>query len=90
MRNSCEGVVESQAITWFAQGCWHGSMLWQRLQRKMPSTLAETIKTADMYALGDPTQPSLMPAEPRRDYSAQDGAGTYRRSDHQDYCNKRR
>jgi hypothetical protein len=31
MRNSCEGVVESQAITWFAQGCRHGSMLWQRL-----------------------------------------------------------
>ena len=28
LRNSCEGVVESQAIAWFAQGCRHGSMLW--------------------------------------------------------------
>ena len=52
MRNSCEGAIESQAITWFAQGCRHGTMLWQR---EMPTTLAETIKIADMYALGDPT-----------------------------------
>ena len=64
MRNSCEGVVESQAISWFAQGCRHGSMLWQRLQREMPTTLADTIKIADMYALGDPLQPALQPAEP--------------------------
>ena len=35
LRNSCEGVVEAQAISWFAQGCRHGSMLWQRLQRDM-------------------------------------------------------
>jgi hypothetical protein len=59
MRNSCEGVVETQAITWFAQGCQHGTMLWQRLQREMPATLAETIKIADSYALCDPTQPLL-------------------------------
>jgi hypothetical protein len=50
-----------QAITWFAQGCRHGTMLRQRLQRDMPTTLAETIKIADSYALGDPTHPSLMP-----------------------------
>lgn len=56
----------------------------------MPSTLAEAIKIADMYALGDPTQPSLMPAELRRDNPAQDGVGTYRRNDRQDYHNKRR
>ena len=31
MRNSCEGVIESQAIAWFAQGCRHGSVLWKRL-----------------------------------------------------------
>jgi hypothetical protein len=55
------------AITWFAQGCRHGTMLWQRLQREMPETLAETIRIADSYALGDPMQPSLMPDEPRRD-----------------------
>ena len=28
VRNSCEGVVEAQAISWFADGCRHGSMLW--------------------------------------------------------------
>ena len=28
LRNTCEGVIESQAIAWFAQGCKHGSMLW--------------------------------------------------------------
>ena len=47
IRNSCEGVIESQAIAWFAQGCRHGTMLWQRLQREMPATLAETIKIVD-------------------------------------------
>ena len=31
MRNSCEGVIEQQAISWFAQGCRHDSMLWQKL-----------------------------------------------------------
>ena len=30
----------------------------------MPTTLAKTIKIADMYALGDPLQPALQPAEP--------------------------
>jgi hypothetical protein len=34
-------------------------MLWQKLQRDMPATLAETIKIADSYALGDPLQPTL-------------------------------
>src|SRR3954468_9092051 len=50
LRNSCEGVIESQAIAWFAQGCRYGSVLWQRLQRDMPTTLAETIRIADSYA----------------------------------------
>ena len=31
LRNSCEGVIESQAIAWFAQGCRYASVLWQRL-----------------------------------------------------------
>ena len=59
VRNSCEGVIEAQAIAWFADGCRYGSMLWQRLQRDMPKTLAETIRIADSYALGDPMQPLL-------------------------------
>jgi hypothetical protein len=28
MRNSREGVVDTQAIMWFAQGCQHRTMLW--------------------------------------------------------------
>jgi hypothetical protein len=59
LRNSCEGVVEQQAIMWFAHGCRHGTMLWQKLQREILATLAETIKIADSYALGDPMQPTL-------------------------------
>jgi hypothetical protein len=62
MRNSCEGVIETQVIMWFAQGCRHGTMLWQRLQRNMPATLAETIKIANSYALGDPMQSTLASA----------------------------
>jgi hypothetical protein len=34
-------------------------MLWQKLHREMLATLAEMIKIADSYALGDPMQPSL-------------------------------
>jgi hypothetical protein len=34
-------------------------MLWQKLQREMPATLAKRIKIADSYALGDPSQPKL-------------------------------
>ena len=33
LRNTCKGVIESQAIAWFAQGCRQGIMLWQKLQR---------------------------------------------------------
>ena len=90
IRNSCEGVIESQAITWFAQGCRHGTMLWQRFQREMPATLAETIKIADMYALGDPTHPMLTSVEPSKAYPANDGVRSYRRNDRQDPGNKRR
>ena len=89
MRNTCEGVVEAQAISWFAQGCRHGSMLWQRLQREMPVSLAETIKIEDSYALGDPTQPTLV-AEPTSRYPVNDGAGQFRRNDHQDFRNNKR
>ena len=82
MRNSCEGVIESQAISWFAQGCRHGSMLWQKLQRDMPTTLADTIKIADMYALGDPMQPTIA-AEPV--VRANVGSGSYQPRPVQDF-----
>src|SRR3954471_25025489 len=38
-RNSCEGVEDSQAIRWFANGCRHGSTLWQRLRRAMRTVM---------------------------------------------------
>ena len=75
MRNSCEGVIESQAIAWFAQGCRYGSELWMKLQRKMPITLAEMIRIADSYALGDPTQPRTASNESNEEYYQRDGAG---------------
>lgn len=90
LRNSCERIVESHAIAWFAQGCRHGSLLWQKLQREMPATLSEMIKIVDMYALGDPTQPLLMSAEPQREQPTYNPAGAFRRNDHQDHRNKRR
>ena len=87
MRNSCVGVDESQAISWFAQGCRHGTMLWQRLQREMQPSLAETIRIADMYALGDPSQPTLDSVEPSRKQQGNQGP---RRGDRSDYRYKRR
>src|SRR4051812_47195060 len=51
LRNSCERVIESQAIAWFAQGCRYASVLWQRLQRDMPTTWAETIRIADLMGI---------------------------------------
>jgi hypothetical protein len=90
LRNSCEGVVEQQAIMWFAQGCRHGTMLWQKLQREMPTTLAKTIKIADSYALGDPLQPTLASqgqGQSQRNNNNAGGSGQFYRPDNR---NKRR
>ncbi|XP_024310615.1 uncharacterized protein LOC104584890 isoform X2 [Brachypodium distachyon] len=65
-------------------------MLWQKLQREMPATLSEMTRIADMYTLGDPTHPSLMPAELQREQPIYNSAGAFRRNDHQDHRNKRR
>jgi hypothetical protein len=61
---------------WFAQGCRHSTMLWQRLQRDMPATLVETIKLADSCALGDPMQPLLASAGQGQSQRNNSGAGT--------------
>src|SRR3954469_25162792 len=90
MRNSCEGVIESQAIAWFAQGCRHGSVLWQMLQRDMPASLAETIRIADSYALGDPTQPLLMSSDGMTETQIYNAAGSQRRQVRAEYRSKRR
>jgi hypothetical protein len=90
MRNSCKGVVETQAVMWFAQGCRHGTMLWQRLLRDMLATLSETIKIADSYALGDPMQPTLASSgqgQSQRNNSGAGASGQFYRPDNQ---NKRR
>src|SRR3954468_20109177 len=49
----------------------------------MPTTLAETIRIADSYALGDPTQPELMSADHRehQDQYARDATGSSRRNE---------
>jgi hypothetical protein len=90
LHNSCEGVVEQQAIMWFAQGCRHGTMLWQKLQREMLTMLAETMKIVDSYALGDPLQPTLTSQGQglsQRNNNNADGSGQFYRPDNQ---NKRR
>ena len=88
LRNSCEGVEEGQAIGWFATGCRHGSVLWQRLQRDMPATLADTVWIADSYALGDPIQPASQ--EPTSSQQVNEGARPSRRPDRQDFRQKRK
>ena len=56
----------------------------------MPATLAETIRVADSYALGDPTQPLLNSVDPSKKYPSNNVAGPSRRNDRQDLGNKRR
>src|SRR4051812_4045690 len=90
MRNFCKGVIESQAIAWFAQGCRHGSVLWQRLRRDMPASLAETIWIADSCVLGDPTQPLLMSADGMTETRIYDDVGSQRRQERSEYRSKRR
>ena len=53
----------------------------------MPSTLAETIKIADMYALGDPMQPTLTSVEPANRTNV--GSESYQQGPVQDFRNKR-
>jgi hypothetical protein len=65
-------------------------MLWQKLQREMPATLAKTIKIADSYALGDPMQPTLDSqgqGQTQRNNNNAGGSGQFYRPDNQ---NKRR
>jgi hypothetical protein len=90
LRNSCEGVVEQQAIMWFAHGSRHGTMLWQNLQREMPATLAETIKIAYSYALGDPMQSTLDSQGQGQTQRYNNNAGGSGQSYRPDNRNKRR
>ena len=69
-RNSCEGVHEIQAISFFMAGCRPNTMLWHKLRRSDPKTMAALMAIADKYALAEeagqvPAELSL--AAPRRD-----------------------
>ena len=53
LRNSCEGVHEVQAISYFVNGCREGSMLHHKLLRTEPATLGHMLKIADKYVMAD-------------------------------------
>ena len=53
MRNSCEGVHEIQAINFFMAGCRPNTMLWHKLRRSEPKSMAALMAIADKYALAE-------------------------------------
>ena len=53
MRNSCEGVHEIQAINFFMAGCRPNTMLWHKLRRSDPKTMAALMAIADKYVLAE-------------------------------------
>ncbi|KAK1628555.1 hypothetical protein QYE76_002870 [Lolium multiflorum] len=70
MRNSCEGVHEIQAVGFFMAGCRPNTMLWHKLHRSDPKTMAALMAIADKYALADGTSSTpaeISPAPSRRD-----------------------
>ncbi|KAK1617033.1 hypothetical protein QYE76_022550 [Lolium multiflorum] len=70
MRNSCEGVHEIQAVGFFMAGCRPNTMLWHKLRRSEPKTMAALMAIADKYALADGTSSTpaeISPAPSRRD-----------------------
>ncbi|KAK1687132.1 hypothetical protein QYE76_047980 [Lolium multiflorum] len=70
MRNSCEGVHEIQAVGFFMAGCRQNTMLWHKLHRSDPKTMAALMAIADKYALADGTSSTpaeISPAPSRRD-----------------------
>ncbi|KAK1649163.1 hypothetical protein QYE76_066968 [Lolium multiflorum] len=70
MRNSCEGVHEIQAVGFFMAGCRPNTMLWHKLRRSDPKTMAALMAIADKYALAEEasnTPAEISPAPSRRD-----------------------
>ncbi|KAK1681506.1 hypothetical protein QYE76_042354 [Lolium multiflorum] len=69
MRNSCEGVHEIQAISFFMGGCRPNTMLWHKLRCSKPKTMAALMAIAD-YALAEEAGKApaeAAPAPSRRD-----------------------
>ena len=70
MRNSCEGVHEIQAISFFMAGCRPNTMLWHKLRRSDLKTMAALMAIADKYTLAEEAGQGMVnnsPAAPRRD-----------------------
>jgi hypothetical protein len=53
LHNSCEGVGEEQAIGYFMDGCWEGTLLKHKLHRTKPKTMVDFVAIADKYASAD-------------------------------------
>ncbi|KAK1685229.1 hypothetical protein QYE76_046077 [Lolium multiflorum] len=71
MRNSCEGVHEIQAISFFMGGCRPNTMLWHKLRRSEPKSMAALMAIADKYALAEEAGKATAdpaPAPSRRDH----------------------
>src|SRR4051812_47019743 len=47
LRNSCEGVVENQAIGFFIEGCRQGMMMCHRLLCDDPKSMADLLTVTD-------------------------------------------
>ena len=60
LRNSCEGILELQAVQYFVQGCRDGTLLRHRLLRRSPKTMAELMAIADEYATADAGMTNLI------------------------------
>lgn len=50
LRNTCEGVKEHQAISYFVNGCLDGTMLKHKLLRAEPQSMEHLMIVADKYA----------------------------------------
>ncbi|KAK1642025.1 hypothetical protein QYE76_059830 [Lolium multiflorum] len=96
MCNSCEGVHEIQAISFFMAGCRPNTMLWHKLRRSEPKTMASLMAIAEKYALAE--EAGKTPAEgplaaPKRDHhnptENKPADGTSHGSRHDNYRGKR-
>ncbi|KAK1610991.1 hypothetical protein QYE76_034664 [Lolium multiflorum] len=70
MRNSCEGVHEIQAISFFMGGCRPNTMLWHKLRRSEPKSMA-SLAIAAKHALAEEAGKATAeptPAPSRRDH----------------------
>ncbi|KAK1620110.1 hypothetical protein QYE76_025627 [Lolium multiflorum] len=82
MRNSCEGVHEIQAVGFFMAGCRPNTMLWHKLRRSEPKTMAALMAIADKRDNNKPAEHK--PAEGGHHGSRRDNYRGKRHSDQPD------